>query len=333
MNNQEMNEIYDLIHTYKIGKLIESPLPVSGGLMHKMYKVVTDTRVYAIKCLNPTIMKRKGVVDNMIQAERIAAEFSGYLPVVAAIDFDGSPILHINHKYYMLFPWVEGTSLFPPSINVKNCYEIGSVLGKIHKLNISVPEVEKGNIQPINYNWHEYYEKGVEQKTAWIDIYGKSIDNLNHWTSQVNEANSILSECMLISHRDLDPKNVMWEEEKPYLIDWEAAGYVNPYQELLEMLIYWSDNGEGELDKKNFNSLLNAYRSYMTTNHIDWDYVLDSGYAGMLGWLGYSLNRALGMESVDVEEQKLGAKQVIDTIAALNKYNHQKKAIKIWLSE
>ena len=57
----------------------------------------------------------------------------------------------------------------------------------------------------------------------------------------------MLSQTMVISHRDLDPKNVMWNGSEPLVIDWEAAGYVNPYQEFLEVLNYWADDGEEQV--------------------------------------------------------------------------------------
>jgi len=28
------------------------------------------------------------------------------------------------------------------------------------------------------------------------------------------------------------------------IIDWEAAGYVNPYQEFLEVVNYWTEDGK-----------------------------------------------------------------------------------------
>jgi thiamine kinase-like enzyme len=154
-----------------------------------------------------------------------------------------------------------------------------------------------------------------------------------NWNHLINEANCKLSELLVISHRDLDPKNVMWNQDIPYFIDWEAAGYVNPYQELLEVLNYWTNDGKGELDKDKFMTLLNAYRKYMSTFGVDWDCVLNSGYAGMLGWLEYSLKRALGIESVDEEEKVLGAEQVIGTIKELVRYDNQLKILRQWLSE
>ncbi len=54
------------------------------------------------------------------------------------------------------------------------------------------------------------------------------IDKLINWNSRINEANYKLSEFMVVSHRDLDPKNVMWYQDIPFFIDWEAAGYVKP---------------------------------------------------------------------------------------------------------
>ena len=188
-------------------------------------------------------------------------------------------------------------------------------------------------VNSIIYNWRYYHEKGVEQKAAWVDIYAGVIEKLIIWTERVNDANIKLSEYRVISHRDLDPKNVMWNHGIPYLIDWEAAGYVNPYQELLEALNYWADNGDGDLDNTKFNIILHAYGNYMSTENVDWDCVLDSGYAGMLGWLEYSLKRALGIESTDEEEKKLGVEQILGTIMALEKYNNQMKTIMKWLSE
>ncbi len=327
------NDIKDLFTTYEIGTVIEKPLPISGGLLHKMFKVSTGTNVYAVKWLNPSIMQRKAVIENMINSERIANAFSKHLPVVAALNFQGHPILRFNNKYYMVFPWIAGSSIFPPSILGKNCYAIGNALGRIHHLNITIPEVKKDNNPSVIYDFQHFFDQGKEQDAGWADAYSHMIDKLVHWNKRANDANLILSEFMVISHRDLDPKNVMWDQGIPYFIDWEAAGYVNPYQELLEVLNYWADNGNGGLDKDKFIILFNAYREHMNIKTVDWDCVLDSGYAGMLGWLEYSFKRALGIESTDEEEKVLGAEQIAGTVKELVRYDSQIKIIKKWLKD
>lgn len=327
------NDIKELFSKYKIGNVVKEPSSISGGLMHKMFKVTTESNIYAVKWLNPSIMQRNGVMENMINSEMIAHVFSMHLPVIAALNIDSKNVLHVNNNYYLVFNWIDGESVFPPLICEKHCYEIGRTLGKIHQLNITIPEVKKDITDSIIYNWQEFLVKGKELKAFWIDTYAKMVDKLIYWNTLINESNCILSEFMVISHRDLDPKNVMWNQGTPYLIDWEAAGYVNPYQELVEVLNYWTKNGEDELDNEKFKILFNAYSEYMSTKNIDWDYVLNSGYTGMLGWLEYSLKRALGIDSTDEEEKELGAKQVIATIKELERYDSQLITLKEWLNE
>ena len=53
------------------GTVIFSIEPVSGGFMHKMYRVRTKSGIYAVKHLNPEIMGREGVHDNFDRAEKI----------------------------------------------------------------------------------------------------------------------------------------------------------------------------------------------------------------------------------------------------------------------
>lgn len=328
-----INDIKGLFCTYRIGNITEKPVSVTGGLLHKMYKVTAKADTYAVKCLNPSIMQRSGVMANMINSELIAKAFSKHLPTVAALSFEGHTVLPINKRYYMVYNWIEGVSVFPPDVSNDNCRKIGSALGKIHSMDITVPDVARERSKPDIYDWQQYSVKGKEQNASWLPLYSNMIEKLIIWNNKSNYADKELSEYMVISHRDMDPKNVLWQDDMPYFIDWEAAGYVNPYRELLEVLNYWADSGGDELDKAKFNILLNAYRESMNTKAVNWDCVLASGYAGMLGWLEYSLRRALGIESKDENERRLGARQIIDTMTELERYDMRMNAIRIWLNE
>ena len=67
---------------------------VSGGLMHKMYKVRTDAGVYAVKCLNPEIMKRPGVFDNYRRAEKLEERLDNAgIRIVSSLMFDGKKMI------------------------------------------------------------------------------------------------------------------------------------------------------------------------------------------------------------------------------------------------
>ena len=53
--------IAELMKTCGLGNIISPITPVSGGFMHRMYRVTTDCGIYAVKHLNPEIMSRSGV--------------------------------------------------------------------------------------------------------------------------------------------------------------------------------------------------------------------------------------------------------------------------------
>ena len=52
-------------------KIIGEPVCLSGGFMHKMYKISTQQGIFALKLLNPFVMQRETAMDNFAKAERI----------------------------------------------------------------------------------------------------------------------------------------------------------------------------------------------------------------------------------------------------------------------
>lgn len=49
-----------------LGTLKGPPCRVAGGLMHTMYAAVTERGKYAVKVLNPAVMKREKALENTI---------------------------------------------------------------------------------------------------------------------------------------------------------------------------------------------------------------------------------------------------------------------------
>ena len=73
-----------------LGEVTAEITPVSGGLMHRMYKVRTDSGIYAVKRLNPEIMKRPTARENYAAAEALEARLEeARVPMVAALTLKG----------------------------------------------------------------------------------------------------------------------------------------------------------------------------------------------------------------------------------------------------
>lgn len=181
-------------------------------------------------------------------------------------------------------------------------------------------------------DWNYYLHKGQENNSEWVNLLLENINNLYDWTIQANESAKILASNMVISHRDLDPKNILWVQDNPIIIDWECAGYVNPTHELIETAIYWSENETGNIDKERFLTFISTYKNKVGTLQANWRIVLLNGFLGKLGWLEYNLNRSLRIECTDVEEQKMGTLQTIGTINSLKQYAFMTSDLEKWLN-
>lgn len=327
-------EIDKLVQSLDLGELQGAPSEVKGGLLHKMYRVTTSSGVYAVKVLNGEIMKRPTALRNTVNSEKIAAAFTGILPVVAAMEVQGKQIHELDGSYYMVFPWVEGRSVFPGEITETHCEAMGDILGRMHRADVVLDGVEPEVGEAETFPWDAYLQMAIEQEKQtedWLLQYEKAIFDIKKWNQAACEAQKTLAKTMVLSHRDLDPKNVMWNGTSPLIIDWEAAGYINPYQEFLEVLNYWADDGEGGLVHSYFDVLATAYGNHMSLTEVPWDAVFAGSYSGMLGWLEYNLKRALGIEASGEEEIRMGEEQVIGTIGALYDYCNKVELMKEWL--
>lgn len=60
----------EIMETFDLGTVLEKPVKVTGGLSHKMYKVVTNKRTYAVKELNSGVMKRDTAYENFLFSEK-----------------------------------------------------------------------------------------------------------------------------------------------------------------------------------------------------------------------------------------------------------------------
>ena len=158
-------EMNCLIEYLNLGTVVKEIAQVTGGLLHKMYRVNTDKGVYAVKVLNPEIMKRPAALRHTVNSEKIAAAFQTMIPVVAALEINGKQIHELSGAHYMIFDWKEGASIFPPMISSENCYAIGDVLGKMHHENLAIDGVIPEEDGALMFTWDKYLELLREWKT------------------------------------------------------------------------------------------------------------------------------------------------------------------------
>lgn len=286
--------IHKLCLQLSLGSPIAPPQPVTGGFLHKMLRLETDCGIFAVKLLNPGIMQRPEALRNTRLSEMVNAFFAdaNYFDVCPSL----GGVTEIDGSYCIVYPWVSGTAVYPPHITAEHCCAIGHALGAIHKASLSIPGMTPEPLrQP--YDWP-----------------ATSDSRLTAWDAQALVGLRVLQDTQIISHRDLDPKNVLWHDLRPCVIDWEAAGFVSPWQELIEVLNYWAD------DKPKVHALLNAYAQHMDLSAAPWEAALAAGMNSMLGWLHYNL------------QHPSGAEHVRNALTELTQYESRTRLLRVWLN-
>lgn len=320
-------KVKKLIHKANLGYEIVEINKVTGGLSHKMYKVVTDKGIYAIKELNPNVMKRQEAYSNFIFAEKVTdiAKENGIYGI-GAIKINRKVIQEIDNSYFMLFNWIEGRILKADEITEEHCKIIGKILAQIHNMDFSSIEDEnKKQINMEEFEWNEYL-KVAESKDKSKKIFIKALqdneDLLYELNKKANEGLLYAKKNLVISHTDLDRKNVIWQETTPFIIDWEASGYINPTIELIQVAWYWSGGDIRNLNYDKFKMVVESYKKYYK-GKVDENVgklIYADIYSG-LAWINYNLQRALCIDcSCDRDEIELAENEIKNSIDQI-KYN------------
>jgi len=131
-----------------------------------------------------------------------------------------------------------------------------------------------------------------------------------------------LQRRQVISHGDLDHKNILWDEAgEPLLIDWESARRLNPTYELLLEALDWGGI-TANFDARPFTTILRAYVD--AGGLIDEDMIpaaADAIQGAWVNWLLYNVGRAVGLK--DTHQRAIGSGQIDLVISALLRMEKQ----------
>lgn len=305
MNTSEL--INQIASDLQLGEITDIS-QLTGGFMHRMFKVMTDQAVYVIKLLNPNVMKRLDALENFKNAERFESILEqNNIQAVYALKFNGCKMQKLGNQYYYVFDWYDGKTLKDGEITVEHCKKIAKVLAEIHNIDL---KKEMYNRPEIHIDWKKYVDLSRICNSPVYDIIKDKIDILDESMIKGNQAIKNIPLVKAICHNDMDSKNVLWCNDEFKLIDLECLGYSNPYLELFELALCWSGYESCNINFDLFSTFINSYFENSQLNvNIDFETLYYSNI-GRLEWLEYNIKRALLIECDNEEEQQLGISEV-----------------------
>lgn len=322
--------IEKLFEDLGLGKISFPITSVSGGFMHRMYKVCTQNHTYAVKHLNSEIMKRPAAMENYKKAERLEAILEGEgIPIVPALTFDGKKMQEFQGNYFYIFDWHEGNITDWNNITAEQCRKAGNIQGRIHAIETKQSEPSEPELSTID--WNEYIKKSAGSNTdapaqEIESLLKENLPLLDYAQTELNKARVALPNITTIIDEDMDPKNVMWKNGEPVVIDLECLDYGNPVSSAIQLSLQWSGITLCDFDAEKQKAFFEGYFQAYDNGYRDYKSVFALTYT-WIEWLEYNIQRALG-SCQDKAEQEMGLAEVKNTINRIKYIREMEDKIK-----
>lgn len=287
---------------------------IIGGLTNKMYKLVTDSGEFAIKVINQdNLLNNPNLYNKIEKSEEIAnIAFNNNINSVCAIKYNDKYIQEIDGNNILIYKWCNGIILKTCELTLEHVRVLAKELAKLHSIKVN------DKVDIIKYNkidYRKYYELLKDNDEEWSLLFRNRIDDLIRLYDKVYDSYLKLSNQISYVHKDFNRRNVLWNNNIPYIIDWETATIDNPSIDYFNSAWFLTD--DVQIDK--YEVFASEYFSIMKLE----DSINISTYASIIeecNWLEFSLKRALSMHSNDIEEIKLGKNSINGSLTEILNY-------------
>jgi len=316
--------IVKIIENAGLGHVSGQVSQVSGGFMHRMYRVDTPGGTYAVKHLNPVIMKRPDAMDNYRRAEKLEVilEEAG-IPIAPALTVNGKKMQELDGEYYYIFNWLDGHITDWDGITADQCRQAGTIQGRIHT--VKQEDVLHIEQEPVVIDWDGYIKQAERISSPILPLLKADCEILTYAQDAVNTAKAALPDIVCITDEDMDPKNVMWVDGRPVVIDLECLDYGNPVSHVLQLSLQWAGITTCDLNLELQKSFFEGYLEAYDNGFRDYGSVFGVAYT-WIEWLEYNITRALD-SSLTADEQKLGITEVTNTLRRLEYLRDREESI------
>jgi aminoglycoside phosphotransferase (APT) family kinase protein len=286
-----------------------------------MWRLETDRGTYAIKQLSAdTDLNDPDTLSHYNASETVAAAFASRgVPAIFALKRDARYLQVVDGAGYLVHPWNNASALPVSEISEIHALEVARILAQMHSMDLVFDDLQ-------HHEFDSHSEENIKWHVALAQEFGiqcsatlqRGLPAFLEIARAQGSAIRILENHLVVSHGDLDQKNVLWDAGgNPALIDWESARKLNPTHEILLEALNWSGIG-ARFNPDLFGKILSAYKA--AGGVIEHDSVTASYHcilSDWVNWLMYNVGRCLDRENAD--QRATGEKQVEYVLSTLQR--------------
>jgi hypothetical protein len=182
-----------------------------------VYRLDTDQGSFAVKELNLIDRRRPYLADEVFAFERAA--FAAGIPMPEPVAASPDTLVH---------RWVDGEKVPEAPVSPAFAVEIGEILARIHGLDVdwAHPQAE----EPTPTDWPELARRASATGQPWADELTAQVDTFVAMARFVDTCER--PGPVVLTHRDIQPWNLLARHGRPVLLDWELSGLLDLSGEL-----------------------------------------------------------------------------------------------------
>lgn len=267
-----------------------------------MWRLETDCGVFAIKEINldPEGTWQPPWIERAFTLERAAFDADVPMPRPLAVAATGLCLAEVRRSYgttavVRAHEWVDGTGLHHTVYPADIAERVAATIARVHALRMPADETLAEALRVGgDEHWLPLAERVERSDIEWRWEFQGLLHTVRELEAYV-EVSRTDTTPLIMSHRDADQKNWMRTPDgELLLVDWDAAGRVNPRHEVAGLALRWAGSGLGEPDWRIVRAWIRAYRE--AGGELDRIRPGDLGeYVSVaIWWFEYNIRRALG---------------------------------------
>ena len=293
---------------------------VTGGFHHRMWRLETDRACFAVKQLSAdTDLQDAELISHYNLSECLAKRFcEAGVPALHALETDGTHLQVMGNEAYLVYPWTEARALRRREISPGHVEQVARIFAKMHCLDLQLPLIDLP------------FEVMSEEKLNTLLAFAHSRNSSRRSELEENlplfvraarrhgEAAQLLSDRRVVSHGDLDHKNILWQTPTaPLLIDWESSRRLNPTHEVILEGLDWS-GVTLDFQEEIFEGFISTYlRAGGIASLDEVEAALHCVVGDWLNWLMYNVGRSIDID--DPQQRQIGSEQVDHALVILQR--------------
>ncbi|WAJ31819.1 phosphotransferase [Arthrobacter sp. FX8] len=256
-----------------LGAPIGPMIRVHGGFANRVYRLDTDQGSFAVKELNLVDRRWTYRVEDVFRFERAA--FAAGIPMPEPISASHHTLVH---------RWVEGEKLPEAPVSAEYAFEIGEILARVHPLDIPWTQVPVED--PVPRDWPELAVRAAATGQPWADELASHVETFLEIARFVDTCER--PGPVVLTHRDIQPWNLLTRERRPVVLDWELSGMLDLSGELGSTALSIAKGcGFDDIKPSIFRSVLEGYVAgdgTLPPSGPSWFVLMIGGWLGHTRW-------------------------------------------------